>query len=159
MYLLDASSIIHAWDNYPVEQFPGFWTWIQEQLESDELGFPRKAYDEVKVRSPDCHAWLKDLDPHIEQVSSKILLEAARIKSLLGIQDDSYHPKGVGENDIIIVATAKICELPLISNEGLQGPVKVLAKRKIPAVCAMREVDVECMNILTYLKEEGGVFG
>lgn len=158
MYLVDASSIIHAWDNYPIQQFPGFWSWIQGQIESKELGFPKKAYDEVRGKTPECFLWIRELDPHVEQVTSVVLLEAARIKTLLNILDDNYHSKGVGENDIIIIATAKVYGYPLISNEGVQGLVQVPSKRKIPAVCRMEEVDVECVNILAYIKSNGGVF-
>ena len=32
MQVFDASSMIHAWDNYPEPQFPGLWSWLAFQL-------------------------------------------------------------------------------------------------------------------------------
>lgn len=31
MLAFDASSIIHGWDNYPIEQFPGLWAWMGDE--------------------------------------------------------------------------------------------------------------------------------
>lgn len=160
MHIFDASSIIHAWDNYPQQQFPPFWNWIETQVTSKNLAMPRRAFDEVKDRCPGCWEWLKKYDLLVIQMDTGILNEAVRIKELPGIANDQYHSKGVGENDIFIIATAKEKGFPLVSNEAVQSEsIKVPSKRKIPAVCNLPQVGVLCIPLIKYIKESGGVFG
>ena len=88
------------------------------------------------------------------------MVEANRIKTIIGVANDNYHPKGVGENDILIIATAKIEEIDLVSDEGRQAQVPLeLQKRKIPSVCDIDTVDVTCNNFVEYFKDSGRVFG
>jgi hypothetical protein len=160
VHIFDASSIIHGWDNYPQQQFPPFWDWIESQITSQNLAMPRKAFDEVKGRCPDCWDWLKARSLLVIPVSPEILAEAVRIKSVLGISNDQYHPKGVSENDIFIIATARVTGMALVSNEALQ-PVsqRIPSKCKIPAVCNMPAIGVRCVSLIKYIRESGGVFG
>lgn len=158
MHVFDASSIINAWDNYPIEQFPALWDWIAEQIEEDNLAFPQTAYNEVKKKSPECEAWLKCQSVIKISTDNAIMQEAFRIKELLGILGDNYGA-GVGENDLLIIATAKIHNGILVSNESIQTklPAK-LENYKIPAVCNMVSVKVPCVNFITFLKESKSVF-
>jgi len=137
-----------------------FGYWLATQLGSQELAMPKVAFDEVETVPPDCHEWLKDNDVQLIQISNEIVQEAIRIKSLLGIISDQYHPNGVGENDLLIIAAARINNLPLISNEAKQNNLpKKLEKRKIPAVCSMDTIDIICIDFLKYIKDSGTVFG
>lgn len=150
---IDASSIIYAWDNYPIEQFPGLWEWLCEEIGDRNLCIPSVAFDEVKNKSEECSKWMQECNVQKFVVTADILRTAVEIHGLLGIENDNYHPKGVGENDIIIIATAKIMETVLISNESMQtGLPQDVRKCKIPAVCHFREVDVSCIDFLEYLK-------
>jgi hypothetical protein len=160
MQVFDASSMIYSWDNYPVGQFPPLWKWIAGEIEQERLMMPRVAFEEVANKTPDCGNWLRE--NHLEQleISNAIVQDAMRIKELLGIVDDNYHPKGVGENDIFIIATARAHRAELVSDEERQPtPPIVPSKRKIPAVCAMTEVAVLCFNFVEYIKRSGVVFG
>ena len=159
MQVFDASSMIYAWDNYPERQFPGLWEWMAAQIEEKKLVMPSVAFDEVAQKTPECGQWLKDRDIDLLEISNAILQDAMRIKKLLGVADDSYHPKGVGENDLLIIATAKRHEAELVSDEERQPtPPKEPSKRKIPAVCAMNEVAVDCVNFIEYIKKSDVVF-
>ena len=159
MQVFDASSMIYAWDNYPVRQFPGLWDWMATQIEEKKLAMPKVAFDEVAHKAPECGQWLKDRDIDLIEISNAILQDAMSIKNLLGIVDDSYHPKGVGENDLLIIATAKQNEAELVSDEERQRTLPLLpGKRKIPAVCQMGEVSVTCVNFVEYIKQSDVVF-
>ena len=159
MQAFDASSMVYAWDNYPVLQFPGLWQWIAVQIEKKELVMPTVAFAEVADKAPECGEWLKSYDLEKLEIRNAILLDAMRMKALLGIVDDNYHSKGVGENDLLIIATARAYGAELVSDEGRQDVLPdVPAKRKIPAVCAMSEVTVPCLNFIKYIKRSGVIF-
>ena len=108
MKVFDASSLIHAWNNYPFEQFPPFWDWLTNQIDAREILIPREVLTEVSQISPECHGWLTGNKLQIIEVSNDIANEASRIKRLIGVVNDNYHPKGIDENDIIIISTEKI---------------------------------------------------
>jgi uncharacterized protein DUF4411 len=160
MPVFDASSMIYAWDNYPVRQFPPLWKWVAEQIEQNRLVMPRVAFEEVADKTPDCGDWLRENKLEQLEISNTIIQGSMRIKDLLGIVDDNYHPKGVGENDIFIIATAWVHKAELVSDEERQPTLpNIPSKRKIPAVCAMKEVDVRCMNFIEYIKDSDEIFG
>ena len=160
MPTFDASSLIYAWDNYPREQFPPLWRWIADQVATEEFTVPLVAFEEVEHMLPECREWLRDAEIARLPMTAAILEESLRIKNLLGIVDDAYHPKGVGENDLFIIATARVERVALVSNEARQSNVPTaLARWKIPAVCAKPDVNVRCINFLDLIKSSGEVFG
>lgn len=160
MRVFDASSIIHAWDNYPVAQFPGLWNWMAEQMADKNIVIPRVAFDEITNKTAECSDWLKSARIEKLEVNNAIVQEALRIRNLLGISGDAYHPKGVGENDILIIATACIHQTILVSDEGWQPILPdIPQKRKIPAVCSMSEVAIPCINFLEFIRQSKVVFG
>ena len=159
MRVFDASSMIYAWDNYPIGQFPPLWEWMASQVKAKELVLPSVAFEEVQNKTPDCGEWLKDNNLEQLAISNAILQDAKRIKELLGIVSDKYHPNGVGENDILIIATARLHGAELVSDENRQTNLpQVSSRRKIPAVCVMESVSVVCINFIDYIKASGEVF-
>lgn len=160
MLVFDASSIIYGWDNYPIDQFPPLWKWLGEQVNVHQLAICAVALGEVDHKAPELGNWLRDNDIVEIPAGEVELLEAVRIKRLIGIANDQYHPKGVDENDIISISVCRIHGLQLISDEEKQPNLpQVLAKMKIPAVCRLANVNVTCMNFLDFLKQSGQVFG
>ncbi len=159
MVAFDASSMIHAWDNYPLDNFPPLWNWFANEIASQHIVIPQVAFEEVERKVPDCGRWLRDNNIHRIQISNDILEEASRIKHLLGIIDDNYDTKGVGENDILIISTSKVHDLNLFTEERLQLNLPDnMSKYKIPAVCMLPAVNVECDKFIDYIKASGAVF-
>jgi len=158
MRVFDASSMIYAWDNYPIGQFPPLWDWMASQIEAKQLVMPSVAFEEVQHKTPDCGEWLKENNLEQLAISNAILQEAKRIKGLLGIANDKY-TTGVGENDILIIAAARLHGAELVSDEAKQPNLpKILSNRKIPAVCVMPTVSVTCINFLEYIKRSEEIF-
>ena len=160
MQIFDASSMIYAWDNYPIEQFPGLWEWVAIQIEIRNLVISSVAFEEVSHKAPECCSWLRDNDISRLEVTNAILQDAMRIKVLIVVVDDKYHSKGVDENDLFIIATARAHRFELISEEARQPtlPQNEPTKRKIPAVCSMGGVNVPCINFIEYIKQSQAVF-
>ncbi|MFZ3208339.1 MAG: DUF4411 family protein [Geobacteraceae bacterium] len=159
MQVFDASSMIYAWDNYPIRQFPGLWEWISTQIDAGSLVMPVVAFEEVEDKTPECAEWLKGHDIDRLGITNTILQDAIRIKGLIGITNENYHSKGVGENDLLIIATARNHRGELVSDEERQTSLPNEPRRKkIPAVCAMPEVSVPCINFLDYLKRSDAIF-
>lgn len=159
MQVFDASSMIYAWDNYPVRQFPPLWEWLAAEIQGKQLVMPSVALEEVAHKVPDCGEWLKEIGIEQLAISNAILQDAKRIKGLLGIVGDNYHSKGVGENDILIIATARAHGFELVSDEEKQITLpKAPSKRKIPAVCDMAGISVPCINFIEYIKRSDEVF-
>lgn len=159
MQVLDASSALYAWDNYPFEQFPSLWLWLGSQIATGALQISSVALEEVERKTPECAAWLKAQKVSAHSVDQKILLEAVRIKALLSIEGERFGG-GVGENDLLIIAAAKLKGATLVTDERRQPDLpRIKANYKIPAVCGMQTVDVSCLNFLEYLKKSKEVFG
>jgi hypothetical protein len=160
MQAFDASSIIYAWDNYPIEQFPGLWKWISTQIKKENLAIATVAFDEVLAKTPECAQWLRANNIRRLSLGNPEVAEAQRIKLLLKIQNDDYHSKGVGENDLFIIAIAKVGNHSLITDEARQiaSPIE-LRKLKIPGVCSLPSVRVTCINFVEFLKSSGASFG
>ena len=117
------------------------------------------AVEEVGHKAPECVAWLNAAGLHNLPITQATLLEALRIKTMLGIVEDRYGA-GVDENDLLIIATAKLYGHTLITNEAPQlTPHKNMSNWKIPAVCAMASVQAPCIDFVGYIKRSGAVFG
>ncbi len=160
MPAFDASSILHGWINYPLAQFPKLWDWVGDEISGGRFVIPRVALDETGHRAPDCQNWLKSKGIKQLPPPQAVLAEAIKIKLALGIVNDQYHSSGVDENDLLIISCAKQEACELISNESPQPALPALmAKYKIPAVCAMASVKVPCLDFLEVLTRSGKSFG
>lgn len=160
MRVLDASAIIYAWDNYPLTQFPGLWGWLANELKTHELAIPTVALEEVAHMAPACATWLKNAEVLKLPIGEAVVMTAMAIKNAIGVVNDQYHPKGVDENDLFIIAAAKVHGAELITNEARQFGAQVEARKyKIPAVCDMHAVGVMSLNFLEYIQKSQQVFG
>jgi len=158
LQVFDASSMIYAWDNYPALQFPGLWEWMATQAEERQLVMPSVAFEEVVNKTPDCGEWLNDNGLWLIEISNVVIQDAMRIKLLLSIVGDKYGT-GVGENDLLIIAMAREQGAELVSDERRQPDLpKERHNYKIPAVCAMSEVSVPCINFIDFIKRSAVVF-
>lgn len=86
MQVFDSSSALHAWDNYPIEQFPPLWAWLAQCVARGDLSISGVAFEEVRHKSPDCAAWFKTQQVRVLPMTQAILMDALRIKALLQIK-------------------------------------------------------------------------
>lgn len=159
MRVFDASSALYAWDNYPIENLPTIWSWIESEISSSRIVVPRVALDEIGHISPECRQWLHDIDGFDPvEVDNAIASHALLINSELGVQNDQYGT-GVDANDVIIIATAMARGYELVSNEARQPSLPSnLKKYRIPAVCNLSSIGVSCINFTDLIRSSNRVF-
>ncbi|WP_084220835.1 MULTISPECIES: DUF4411 family protein [Pseudoxanthomonas] len=159
MLVIDASAIVHAWDNYPIGIFPPLWGWLEEGFKNGDLCIPQPAMTEVEHVAPDCAAWLRQVGLKVLPITNDVLRYAQLIKDGLGISNDQYHPDGVDENDILIIAVGRVFGAQLVSNESRQPTLPSNKKKyKIPAVC-VHILPPPCISFLDLVKGSGRTFG
>ena len=157
MQVFDTSSIVYAWDNYPIQQFPSLWRWMAIRLAEKKICMPEVAIAEIASVSPECRTWLIENEINSLPMTDAILQDALRIKNVLQI-GVRYGP-GVGENDLLIIATAKTYGVALVTNEARQPIIPAArTKYKMPAVCSLPEVAVECYDFLEFLRLSKAIF-
>ena len=158
-FCFDASSLIYFWENYPVENvhFQSLWyNWFRDNAVTENFCISSIAYQEVRHKIPDLEVWFKKnkISLRVLKTLPMDLLLAKKIKDILAIQEDNYG-KGVGENDLVIIAIAKRLELTLVSDEKKQLALPPVKKNyKIPAVCSLEQVKVNCINFVELLKRK-----
>jgi predicted nucleic acid-binding protein len=158
MQIIDSSSIVHAWDTYPIQQFPKLWDWLGQEVAASRLCAPEVVLTEVMHVAPACRLWLEKSGATCLPATNAILHEAARIKTLLNI--GPHYARGVDMNDLLIIATARLHTALLITNEAKQLlPPRSMANFRIPAVCRHPDVKVPCCDFLDYLRTSSYVFG
>lgn len=156
---LDASAVVDLWENYPLDQFPALWEWFLEELISLNLAITSIALDEVGYKVPDCKKHLINNGMHEIVPSNAALLQASVIKAYLGIVNEQYGG-GVDENDIIIIAQAKVSQAELVTNEAPQPKLPLtLTNYKIPAVCSLPDVNVKAIRLIHLIRSSNRVFG
>jgi hypothetical protein len=146
--------MIHAWDTYPPdnEHFNSLWEWFAQKITNNDFSISVKALEEVCHKIPECGKWLKNHNVEIEPLTSESLLTAQNVKNALGIIEENY-AKGVGEMDLLIISIAKENGKILVSEESRQNQLpQQKSNYKIPAVCAMDEVGIDCVSFLDLLK-------
>lgn len=156
----DASGIIYAWDEYPIANFPKFWEWIAAQITAGTCAISQVAVNEVDHKYEECAKWLRDKGIRQIGLTDEILMSASEIKALLEIEEEAYGA-GVDENDLIIIASAKIEADVVLTQESRQAfdPTRKKKNYKIPAVCELPEVDVRHQNVREWIQASGEQFG
>ncbi|AXQ23352.1 DUF4411 family protein [Acinetobacter wuhouensis] len=161
IYILDASTLIDIWQRFPrdLKVFQQLWEQIEELVELEIIVVTRRNFEEVKSKSEEIHNHFKGLGIVILTPTQEILELAVNIQMELGITDAEIKNnlrKGVDEGDLFCVATAKIRQAILVTEESKQ-PVNsgnkgaLPTNYKIPRVCALSSVNVECINFLELL--------
>jgi hypothetical protein len=158
MLVLDASGIVHGWDNYPLVKFPKLWDWIESEIVAGNLLISIVAYTEVTQVSPECASWLDNVNIQKSNITRVMLAQSLAYKAALGVVGEGFHANGVDEKDLMIIANAQVLGFTLISNEAVQNsPPQLMTKYKIPAVC-VHIANVKCINFLSYINSANATF-
>ena len=138
LYLLDASVIITAHDNYyEPKRVPEFWEWIVYVSDAGHAKMPREIYDEIAISTGPLGKWIKDeyvknsiiLD---EEVSLDVVSKIIELGYAPDLTDDEVEQIG---RDPFLVAYADQGEDRVVVTCETSKPSWTRAKRKLPDVC------------------------
>lgn len=153
VYCIDTSSLIAAWqERYPIEVFPTLWDKLDELIENDRLFAPVEVLIEMKKRSDELHAWLKDRKEMFLELEDAVQIEAAQILA--------QFPRLVGERklrtsaDPFVIALARVKGWQLVTDEK---PTANLNRPNIPDVCT--QIGMTTIDMLKLIRAERWVLG
>ena len=160
-YCLDANIFITAWNsNYPMNVFPSLW----EQLAQcrNNLVLIKPVFDEIDpISSADkklptdkkrekypLRVWMTenyfDAEPITDEINAVSL-------DLEKEYETNNNPKGANQNDITLIAHAKVKKKTVVTFEEEQDQKPGKKKNyKIPLIC--NEQGVECINFVEMLQ-------
>ena len=152
-YCIDTSSLIAAWqERYPIENFPSFWTRIDQLIQEERLISPVDVLNEIAKRSDELHAWLKERRSMFRELDDAVQIEAASILSKF--------PRLVGQKklrtsaDPFVIAMARVQGFQIVTDEK---PTGSMARPNIPDVCA--ELQMSTIGLLQLIRAEKWVIG
>lgn len=162
-YCLDANVFIDPWfRDYPPHIFPTLWTSISKYKGEfiiikeifNEIDPPPKLtidLKEMKTKYP-LRAWL--IENGINPISINNKIETASLILERKYQIGSGNTKGASQNDMLLIAYAKLHNTVLVTLEGYQNQRPGKKKNyKIPIIC--EDEGVEWINYVTFLDRLG----
>lgn len=144
LYLLDASVLITAKDNYyPLDRVPEYWDWLEFLAANGQVKIPREIFEEIK-EGPDDQA--KDLlfewiqRPSIQEAI--ILNEEVDIGLVQKVCNVGYAPdlndveiEEIGRDPFLIAYALKNPETRAVITSEVSKPSLKRQKRRVPDVC------------------------
>ena len=130
-FVIDSSVLIAFERNQPRDIYSTLWDRFEVLLRSGDAAVPREAVTELGRGTDDLVDWVKKTGSVYEADDAVIAVVA---------QISRRHPGWVRETknaaDPFIIATAKILDAVIVTNERSRNPATVDANMKIPQVAA-----------------------
>lgn len=150
IYSLDASSLIEAYHNYPIDNFPSLWAELEQLIKSDRLKMPELVFDEVKDK--ELKKWCEE-----KQLKSYIRVTIDQIdqNKVQALTPKLVNPNtGESGGDPWVIALAQdIQDCIVVTQEKFSRNED---RPKIPNVC--KDLGIECINLLGLIKRENWIF-
>lgn len=149
-YSLDTSALSNGWVKlYPPDIFPGLWERMSDAIQAGEIVASDEVLLELHRGDQELHRWCLErrelfLSP-TESIQLAVREVSSRYPTLVDVQ------RARGQADPWVVAVAMAHHLTVVTEE-LSKPTKP----KIPDAC--RGESVQCINLLTMIREFGWTF-
>ena len=152
-YIFDANCFIEPWNKfYSYTFFKPYWEEaIRSFCDRGNILIQREIYDEIFKKDDKLSHWLKQCNFSIIETDVDTAREVAQInEQFQGLIKES---KGRSLADPFVIAIAKREKATVVTmeDEGSES------KPKIPYVC--HKLDVRCINLFSFIKENGIKFG
>lgn len=152
-YYLDANIFIQAKNNsYPLEMFPGFWEWIDQNANDNIISSSSFVYHEIINGEDDLAEWMKARHPsplfqEPTTQEQQIMTDISHYVSRTYTREEAE--AFLDGADPWVIAQAIASGAKVVTMEKLVGPDS--KKVKIPNIC--REFGVAWCDTITMLKE------
>jgi hypothetical protein len=150
-YCFDTSALIECWSrSYPPDVFPGLWEKMDSLVAHRGLQCPEEVRVELARQEDELRKWADGrrymfvpLDEPIQEATRAVLQGHPLLMKAT---------KNRNGADPFVIATAQVRRLTVVTEEQ-GGTAK---KPKIPSVCSA--LNVRCIDVLTFLREQGWSF-
>ena len=155
IYCIDTSSLIHGWnEKYPPEIFASLWNDIENLIKNGDLVSTEEVLMELNAGNDDLSIWASKQNDFFLPLDNQIQAEAATILAD-PINSKVLDKKKVGKNeaDIWVIATAKVNNLAVITDEKYVQPIDVPNARKISIRNVCENINIPHLNFLEFIKD------
>ena len=149
-YSLDSDAIINAWRDYPIQNFPNIWDWVENLGREQIGGMSEVVFQELERGGDECYNWFKDrkelfVHPNDEDIQN----EVRRLVNTYNFGLTASKNAG----DPYVIALAKVKNAVVVTNES---PSNNMNGPKIPDVC--RVEGIQRIKFVQVITKEGVVF-
>lgn len=155
IFCIDTSSLIHGWnEKYPPEIFASLWNDIENLIKSGDLVSTEEVLMELNAGNDDLSIWASKQSDFFLPLDNQVQAEAATILAD-PINSKVLDQKKVGKNeaDIWVIATAKVNNFAVITDEKYVQPIDVPNARKISIRNVCENESIPHFNFLEFIKE------
>lgn len=144
-YSLDSDAIINAWRDYPIQNFPKIWDWVESLGRNEIGGMSEVVFKELEKGGDECYDWFKDrkklfVHPNDDDIQ-------AEVKRLVTSYNNFGWITGKNEGDPYVVALALVKGAVVVTNES---PSNNMNGPKIPDVCRVEGVQrIKFVQVIT----------
>ncbi|MDR9365877.1 MAG: DUF4411 family protein [Balneolaceae bacterium] len=150
-YSLDSDAVINAWRDYPIENFPKIWDWIEQMGRKGVAGMSEVVFKELEKGGDECFAWFKArkelfVYPNDEEVQKEL-------ERLVNSYNNFGIITGKNEGDPFVVALAIVNDCTVVTNESMSNNMN---GPKVPDVC--RAEGIQWIKFVDVIRNEGVTF-
>lgn len=150
VYSVDSSALIHAWRRaYPPNNFPPFWTRLDNLIEEKRLYSSIEVLNEIKRKDDDLYEWCKRRSGIFLPIDETLQDHVIEIMGTYPRLVDTVTGRSGADPFIIGLAQMHDPEWLVLSEENP-------GKQRMPDVC--KAESIRCIRLLQMIQEEGWVF-
>jgi hypothetical protein len=147
-YSLDSDAAINAWSDYPIENFPKIWDWIEQMGRTGILGMSEVVFRELEKGGDECFDWFKArksdfVYPNDDDVQGEL-------DRLVNTYNNFGLITGKNEGDPFVVALAIVKGCIVVTNESMSNNMN---GPKVPDVC--RAEGIQWIKFVDVIRREG----
>lgn len=150
-YSLDSDAAINAWRDYPIENFPKIWDWIEHMGINGIAGMSEVVFHELEKGGDECFAWFKQRKEYFVYPNNQEVQK--ELERLVNSYNNFGIITGKNEGDPFVVALAIVKECTVVTNESMSNNMN---GPKVPDVC--RAERIQWIKFVDVIRRESVTF-